>query len=130
MGNSKYLASLTPEQRKALEKRPHERQSHRCFICNKTIDLVLHEGQLDIDHIDPLLEDGLDAENNFAITHLSCNRSKGASDLRVARPLAEFEELEANANAAGHRGANLGDVLTHYDGAKWPLKLRKKQRQH
>jgi len=27
MGNSKYLAGLTPEQRKALEKRLHDRQT-------------------------------------------------------------------------------------------------------
>ena len=71
MGNSKYLGGLTQEQRKALEKRLHDRQSTRCFICDEVIDLLLHEGQLEIDHIDPLIEDGLDAENNFALTHLS-----------------------------------------------------------
>lgn len=97
MGNSKYLAGLTQEQRKALEKRLHDRQSKRCFICDEVIDLVLHEGQLEIDHIDPLIDDGLDAENNFALTHLSCNRSKGAADLRVARRLAEFERLQTKA---------------------------------
>jgi 5-methylcytosine-specific restriction endonuclease McrA len=125
MGNSKYLASLTQEQRKSLEKRLLDRQSAVCFICDQAIDLVLHDGQLDIDHIDPLIEDGLDAENNFALTHLSCNRSKGASDLRVARRLAEFERLQVEAHEGGRRGANLGDVLSHHDGAKYRLKLKR-----
>ena len=124
MGNSKYLAGLTQEQRKALEKRLHDRQTQRCFICDQVIDLILHDGQLDIDHIDPLIGDGLDAENNFALTHLSCNRSKGASDLRVARRLAEFEKLQTEAHEDGRRGANLGDVLARHGGAKWPLKIR------
>ena len=75
---SKYLGGLGPDDRAQLEKRLLSRQSNRCFICDDAIDLVLHKGQLDIDHIDPLAEDGLDAENNFALTHESCNRSKGA----------------------------------------------------
>lgn len=93
MAQSKYLSSLTTEQRKDLEKRLFERQSGRCFICDERIDLTLHAGRLDVDHIDPLVEEGLDAENNFALTHASCNRSKSASDLRVARRLAEFDRL-------------------------------------
>ena len=32
---------------------------------------MLHKGQLDVDHIDPLAQDGLDAQNNFALTHAS-----------------------------------------------------------
>lgn len=125
MASSKYLNSLTQDQRKSLEKRLCERQSGTCFICDDLIDLVLHEGQLDIDHIDPLSEDGLDAENNFALTHASCNRSKGASDLRVARRIAEFERLQIIAKEEGRRGPNLGDVLNTHEGAKWPLKLRR-----
>ncbi|HQI75866.1 MAG TPA: HNH endonuclease signature motif containing protein, partial [Candidatus Latescibacteria bacterium] len=93
MATSRYLAALSREQRDELEKRLLSSQSGRCFICNEPIDLTLQVGQLDIDHIDPLIEDGLDAENNFALTHSSCNRSKGDSDLRVARRLAEFERL-------------------------------------
>ncbi len=91
---STVLAELNTDQRRALEARLLQRQSGKCFICNKDIDLVLHAGQLDIDHIDPLVNDGPDDENNFAITHASCNRSKGASDLRVARRMAEFDELQ------------------------------------
>ncbi len=124
MARSKYLASLTDEQRRQLEERLMARQSGRCFICDETIDLVLHKDQLDIDHIDPLAEEGLDAENNFALTHASCNRSKGASNLKVARRLAEFERLQVEARSAGRRGANLGDVLERHGGAKFPLRLR------
>lgn len=70
--SSKYLATLDPDARAKLEQRLLSRQSGRCFICNEPIDLMLQKGQMDIDHIDPLAEDGLDAENNFALTHQSC----------------------------------------------------------
>lgn len=125
MARSRYLASLTPEKRAQLEERLAARQSGRCFICNEPIDLVLHKGQLDVDHIDPLLEDGLDAENNFALTHASCNRSKGASNLQVARRLAEFDKLQNQAKDAGRRGANLGDVLSRHGGATAMLRIKR-----
>ena len=124
MARSKYLASLPDEQRQQLEQRLYDRQTKVCFICNDAIDLVLHKGQLDIDHIDPLTKDGLDTENNFALTHSSCNRSKGASNLEVARRLVEFERLQERARQAGKRGANLGDVLDRHGGAKARLRIR------
>src|SRR3990172_9153671 len=111
MAQSRYLAGLDPDQRTKLEQKLLARQTGRCFICDEPIDLMLHKGQLDIDHIDPLIQEGLDAENNFALTHASCNRSKGASNLEVARRLAEFERLQEEAKSHGRRGANLGDVL-------------------
>ena len=86
----------------------------------------LHKGQLDVDHIDPLAAEGLDAENNFALTHQSCNRSKGAANLQVARRIKEFERLQEQAKDEGKRGANLGDVLAQHGGAKAPLRLRTK----
>jgi len=58
VARSKYLASLTDEQRQQLEQRLHHRQTGRCFICDEKIDLVLQKGQVDADHIDPLFEDG------------------------------------------------------------------------
>ena len=125
MAHSKYLSGLNTEQREQLEHRLHKRQGGRCFICDELIDLLLHKGQLDIDHIDPLIKDGLDSENNFALTHASCNRSKGASNLEVARRLAEFEKLQEQATKHGQRGANLGDVLEKYGGAKALLRLRR-----
>ena len=104
MSSSKYLGSLGVEARAELEQRLLTRQSGRCFICDEAIDLLLHKGQLDVDHIDPLAEDGLDAENNFALTHESCNRSKGAANLQVARRIKEFERLQERAKRDGKRG--------------------------
>src|SRR5687767_8939627 len=127
MGQSKYLAGLGADDRAKLEQKLSARQSGRCFICNDTIDLMLHKGQIDIDHIDPLAEDGLDSENNFAITHASCNRSKGASNLELARRLAEFERLQLHAQEDGKRGANLGDILARHNGAKARLNIRRLQ---
>jgi len=125
MAHSRYLAALDALKRVELEQRLFARQSGRCFICDKQIDLILHKGQLDIDHIDPLIEEGLDAENNFAITHGSCNRSKGAANLEIARRLAEFQSLQEQAQETGKRGANLGDVLARYGGAKALLQIRR-----
>lgn len=124
MAQSRYLAGLDAEQRAKLERKLLARQTNRCFICDEPIDLMLHKGQLDIDHIDPLIEDGLDAENNFALTHASCNRTKGAANLEIARRLAEFERLQSQAQESGRRGANLGDVLARYGGAKALFRLR------
>ncbi len=128
MAQSRYLAGLDAEQRMKLEQKLLARQAGRCFICDESIDLVLHKGQLDVDHIDPLIEDGLDAENNFALTHASCNRSKGAANLEIARRLAEFERLQSQAQDAGKRGASLGDVLARHGGAKTLLRIRREAR--
>ena len=125
MARSQYLSGLNAEQRTQLEQKLLTRQTGKCFICDEPIDLVLHKGQLDIDHIDPLIEDGLDAENNFALTHASCNRSKGASNLAIARRLAEFERLQEKSRKEGRRGANLGDVLERHEGGKSKLPIRK-----
>jgi len=124
----KLLSSLSKEDRAALEQKLSNRQSGNCFICEEPIDLVLHYGQLEIDHIIPLSEGGPDEENNFAMTHASCNRSKGAADLRVARRMAQFERLQGAAREKGERGANLGHVLKNYGGAKAQLTLRRKDR--
>lgn len=122
---SPTLAALDKEGRTALERRLLDRQSGKCFICDETIDLLLHQGQLDIDHLIPLSEQGPDEENNFALVHASCNRSKSASDLRVARRMAEFERLQKSAQERGERGANLGHVLQRYGGAKAKLVLKR-----
>jgi hypothetical protein len=122
---SRYLTGLDSESRTRLEQRLHNRQNGRCFICDDPIDLVLHHGQLHIDHIDPLAQDGLDAENNFALTHASCNLSKGVANLEIARRLAEFERLQNQAQEDGRRGANLGDVLERHGGATQDLRIRR-----
>ena len=126
--HSQKLASLTDEDRAALERTLLERQARKCFICDRAIDLLLHKDQLDIDHIVPLADLGADEENNFALTHSSCNRSKGASDLRVARRMAQFESLQKAAEERGERGANLGHILQRYGGAKARLRLKRSER--
>ena len=65
----------------------------------------------DVDHIQPLAEQGKDDPTNFAITHAHCNRSKQAADLRVARVMARFGRLQGAAQDAGRDSPNLGDVL-------------------
>lgn len=73
---SPTLAAPDKDGRAALERRLRDRQTGRCFICDDTIDLILHDGQLDVDHVVPLTERGPDHENNFALVHATCNRSK------------------------------------------------------
>ena len=107
--HSPKLASLSKEERADLERALLKRQSGKCFICDDTIDVVLHKDQLDIDHIVPLAEDGVDDVNNFALTHSSCNRSKGASDLRVARRMAQFERFKSRLRSAA-KGEPISDM--------------------
>lgn len=121
--HSHYLARLTAPDRDALQARLLDRQSGRCFICDDAIDPVLQV--VELDHIVPLAEQGLDHEDNLAVTHATCNRRKGASDLRVARRMAEFEQLQQQALDRGERGANLGHVLQKHGGATAAIRLRK-----
>jgi len=121
--SSLYLRNLTRDQRKDLERRLHEAQQCTCFICEKPIDLAIHADSIDIDHVEPLKLGGKDDPSNFALTHASCNRSKQASDLRVARVLARFSAIRDEV-APENRGANLGDVLAKYGGATYKLPVR------
>lgn len=124
MSKTEFVDGLEATERERFERRLWERQSKRCFVCDEIIDLQLHKGSLDIDHIQPRTEGGADDQNNYAITHAHCNRSKGASDLRVARRLAELEKLHTIARASGERGANLGHVLARHEGARSKLRMR------
>ncbi len=122
MANSIYLGRLNHDERKALVRHLWEIQKGKCFITGNDIDLQLHEGQLDIDHIIPLTNGGKDDESNFALTFSFANRSKQAADLNLARINWKFkqqvEELQRNEN----RNPNLTDVLRQYGGAKFKLK--------
>jgi hypothetical protein len=122
--HSAFLAALSKEERASLERRLLDRQSGRCFICDDVIDLVLHQGQLDVDHIVPVVSSGPDEENNFALVHATCNRSKSASDLRVARRMAEFDRLQDQARLTGARGAHLGHVLQRHKGASAQFRVK------
>ncbi|HEX3091424.1 MAG TPA: HNH endonuclease signature motif containing protein [Candidatus Angelobacter sp.] len=120
---SLYLNSLSREQRKDLENRLLRSQNSNCFICEKPIDPLLHADSVDVDHVEPIKIGGKDDPSNFAITHSSCNRSKQASDLRVARVLARFAAIRDEV-APENRGPNLSDVLRHYKGAVHQLPLK------
>ena len=110
MGNSMYLAGLKPAAYQALVITLDETQNHVCFICDDPIDLVLHKDSLDVDHVLPLAAQGKDDPSNFALCHASCNRSKQASNLRVARLLSRFSKLSALVGGEANR-PNLGDIL-------------------
>ena len=118
--SSSYLKQLSSSDREALIEQLHSVQNGKCFICEQPVDLVVHKDAIDIDHVEPSKVGGTDGPSNFAITHASCNRSKQASDLRVARVLARFDRIRKAAEEH-QRGPNLSDVLAEYGGATQPL---------
>ena len=118
---SLYLNALSPEDYAALKQTLLGTQAGNCFICEKPIDPDLHE--TDVDHVEPLYVGGRDDVSNFALTHSSCNRSKQASDLRVARVLARFADIRKECAAKG-QGPNLSDVLAAYGGASHSLPFK------
>lgn len=118
---SLYLNRLSKEERNELEMQLWSQQNGKCFISQKPIDLELNE--VDIDHIVPIRDNGKDDPTNFALTLLHYNRSKQASDLRVARVLARFEEIREGV-VSDDRGANLNDVLKAFGGAKEDLRIK------
>ena len=125
MAIARRRVKLSPERREQLEGRLFDRQSGKCYICDEEIDLEIHQGNLEIDHIDPFSEEGLDSDNNFALTHGSCNRNKATSHILVARLLVELEKLRQQAINNGGRGANLSHVLAKYGGGKARLRLKR-----
>lgn len=117
---SLYLNRLSAEQRTTLLQELHDRQTSNCFICGKAIDLKLQKDSIDIDHVIPISLNGPDNPGNFALTHDSCNRGKQDSDLRVARIIARFDDI--NESVAGEsRAANLGDVLKAFRTSSHPF---------
>lgn len=119
---SLYLNRLSSVERQNLIVTLHTSQQGNCFICQHLIDLTLHANSVDIDHVEPLKVGGGDKPDNFALTHASCNRSKQASDLRVARVLAVFDDIRTSASDQS-RGPDLSDVLQRFGGAKHTLTL-------
>jgi hypothetical protein len=113
----KYLETLNKKEKDNLIKRLHAAQNCKCFICQKEIDLKLHT-TTNIDHIIPLKEGGKDEENNFGLTHESCNKSKQADNLEVARSLQLLKEIKETC-AQNNKSASLEDVLTYFGGAKF-----------
>jgi hypothetical protein len=108
---SPYLAKQKPEDRYQLIVKLHNAQKGHCFICEEAVDLVVHKNSVDIDHVVPLNVGGKDDPSNFALAHESCNRSKQASHLEVARVLHRFSRLKKRLEDED-RSPNLGDVLS------------------
>ncbi|MGD9934886.1 MAG: HNH endonuclease [Dehalococcoidia bacterium] len=120
---SKYLSDLNATDRAELEQKLLAMQQGLCFICEYKIDYALQKAHLDIDHVQPLARKGPDDPSNFAITHSSCNKSKQAADLRVARLMARFNRIAAAAQEKGRDAPNLDDILGSQQGARFPVSL-------
>ena len=84
---SLYLNRLSNQERERLVNNLHESQKGNCFICGQDVDLVLHAGSLDIDHIEPISTGGKERPENFALTHDSCNRRQRMSAVEKAEVL-------------------------------------------
>lgn len=122
MANSIFLGRLNNDERKALINRLWTIQKGKCFITGKDIDLKLHEGQLDIDHIIPLTNGGKDDESNMALTFSYANRSKQAADLNLARINWTFKTMCDDLQHKENRNPNLTDILKLYGGSSFRLK--------
>lgn len=119
---SLYLNRLSAKERDGLISRLHSSQNGVCFICEQDIDLILHKDAIDIDHVIPIKIGGRDDPTNFALTHMSCNRSKQASDLNVARILYQFDRIRDNV-ARENRGPNLNDIFMAYGGSQHQIRF-------
>ena len=124
MANSIFLGRLNPEQRKALIERLWQAQGGKCFITGKDIDLSLHEGELDIDHVIPLTNGGKDDESNFALTFSSANRSKQGADLNLARINWQFKEMSEKLQHEENRNPNLTDILAKYAKGSYEMTFK------
>ena len=121
MGNSKYLDSLNVDAKKALSAKLWQIQNHKCFICEKEIDLDINS--TNIDHIRPLANGGKDEPSNFAITHEHCNKSKQDADLLIAKKLFQLQEIIKDAESK-KEVPSLKHVLVANNGSKYDFKYK------
>lgn len=119
---SKYLSSLSQAEYDSLTQKLLKIQSGICFICCEPIDLTLHT--TNIDHIIPLANRGKDSEDNFAVTHESCNKSKKDADLNIARILNKLQKIQDQIQQTEKRSASLRHILAAYNGSKYDFKYK------
>lgn len=119
---SKYLSSLSKEQYQELTNKLNRIQSGKCFICQKPIDLELQS--TNIDHIVPLKTRGKDAEENFGLTHESCNKSKLDANLNVARILHRLKDIQEEVFHVEGKAASLKHVLAAFGGSKFNFRYK------
>jgi hypothetical protein len=121
---SNYLARLSSGDREKLINDLWIIQNGKCFISEDAIDKILHKDLLDIDHVIPSKMGGKDDPSNFALTFASANRSKQASDLKLARILHRFKKIQDNLKEHEDRSPNLNDILKTKQGSKYKLTFK------
>ena len=117
---SKFLSKLSKDEYDELTKKLLSIQNNICYICQDPIDLNLHT--TNIDHIIPLANKGKDAEENFAVTHESCNKSKLDANLKIARILHLLKKIQEQTHEKENRSASLKHILEYYGGSKYDFK--------
>jgi hypothetical protein len=126
---SNYLQKLNTSERNDLIKNLWDIQNGQCFITEEPIDLDIHKDFLDIDHVVPSMLGGKDDPSNFALTFSSANRSKQASDLKLARILHRFKKIQDSLQEKEDRSPNLNDILKTKGGSKFALKFKRENDQ-
>ncbi len=121
---SNYLSRLSSSDREKLINDLWTIQNGKCFISEDAIDKDLHKDLLDIDHVIPSKMGGKDDPSNFALTFASANRSKQASDLKLARILHRFKKIQDNLKEHEDRSPNLNDILKTKEGSKYKLTFK------
>lgn len=119
---SKYLSSLSRDDYSEITKKLWNIQNHQCFICEDEIDLDLNT--TNVDHIVPLANKGKDTEENFALTHENCNKSKQDANLKIAKILQKLNKIQKSVHIKTNKSASLTDVLSGYDGSKHEFKYK------
>lgn len=114
---SKFLDSLSQEEREKFKEELLGIQHGVCFICEEPIDLKLHK--VDIDHVIP----GLDQRNNFAITHEKCNREKQDLNLEVARAMKRFDKINEEVYAKTGKSPDISHILKKFGGSQYELPI-------